>query len=123
MEHTKGYYSLIQYCPDRSRMELCNLGVILFAPQINFLDIKIIKNNNKVKKFFGKNSFDDKWLTNAKNSLVYTIKNIKSKEEFEHFIQTRANELILSNLTSVRIIYPEITLANLFLELIQGNIL
>ena len=31
---TKGYYSAIQYCPDRSRMEAANVGVMLLCPQI-----------------------------------------------------------------------------------------
>ena len=37
MTTEKGYYSLIQFCPDVSRLEAVNLGVILFCPGSAFL--------------------------------------------------------------------------------------
>lgn len=33
----KGYYSIIQYCPDLSRFEAANVGVLLFCPERAFL--------------------------------------------------------------------------------------
>lgn len=43
MNTSKGYYSLVQYCPDRSRMESANLGVVLFCPDLDFLDVKFCR--------------------------------------------------------------------------------
>jgi len=37
MSLTKGYYSIIQYCPDPSRLEAVNIGVALFCPELRFL--------------------------------------------------------------------------------------
>ena len=37
MKPSKGYYSLIQYCPDLGRLEAANVGVLLFCPERGFL--------------------------------------------------------------------------------------
>jgi len=31
----KGYYSVVQYCRDRSRLEAANTGVLLFCPELD----------------------------------------------------------------------------------------
>ena len=41
MESAKGYYCLIQYCPDLARLEAANIGVILFCPERGFIRAKI----------------------------------------------------------------------------------
>lgn len=122
MKSTKGYYSLLQYCPDRSRMEAANIGIVLFVPEINFLKAKVSTNNDRVRRFFGPYSFDNKWLRQAKDAISERLKfekdYISNRESFENFIRTRANELILSDIKSVRIDTPEKQLNELFNELV-----
>ena len=55
MTPQQGYYSLIQYCPDVSRLEAANLGVVLFCPAIRFLDSRLAPKVDRAKQFFGKN--------------------------------------------------------------------
>ncbi len=50
---TTGYYSIIQYCPDLSRQEAVNVGVILFCPEMSFLGVKTSENVKRVRKVFG----------------------------------------------------------------------
>jgi hypothetical protein len=37
MQPIKGYCLLILYCPDLSRLEAANVGVILFCPEAHFI--------------------------------------------------------------------------------------
>ena len=37
MNATKGYFSLVQYCPDLARQEAANVGVVLFCPDLQFI--------------------------------------------------------------------------------------
>jgi len=41
MNPTNGYYSLVQYCPDPSRVEAANVGAILFCPTLPYLDVRM----------------------------------------------------------------------------------
>ena len=52
MTAIRGYYSLIQYCPDRSRLEAANVGVVLFVPDRSFFKARISPNNEHVRRFF-----------------------------------------------------------------------
>ena len=38
---TRGYYSLIQFCPDTCRLEVANVGVVLYCPEVSFLISKL----------------------------------------------------------------------------------
>lgn len=53
-----GYYSIIQYCPDLSRQEAVNVGVILFCPEVPFLDVKTSENVKRIRKVFGADNGD-----------------------------------------------------------------
>ena len=37
MKPSRGYYCIIQYCPDLGRLEAANIGVLLFCPDRGFL--------------------------------------------------------------------------------------
>ena len=53
MKPEKGYYSVIQYCPDLGRFEAANMGVLLFCPESGFLKSLMSGNNSRIIKFFG----------------------------------------------------------------------
>ena len=58
MSITKGYYSLIQFCPDPSRLEGVNIGVLLFSPENGKLKFRLTENNRRIRKVFGKQDWD-----------------------------------------------------------------
>ena len=53
MNAHRGYYSLIQYCPDLSRLEAVNVGVVLFCPEPRFIEARTSAGNDKPRRLFG----------------------------------------------------------------------
>ena len=49
MNHpVKGYFCLVQYCPDLARREVANVGVLLFSPEHDFLEARLVTGNQRV---------------------------------------------------------------------------
>jgi hypothetical protein len=125
MESSKGYYSLIQYCPDLARLEAANIGVILFCPERGFIRAKIAQGNDRIRRFFG--SQDDDWaqINAVKNAIVnrleVTGKEFKNLDDMISFIATRANEVQVTAPRPMKVSVPERDLDELFDELVGGR--
>ena len=74
MAPQKGYYSLIQFCPDASRQETVNLGVLLFCPASGFLDAKTSSNTRRAEKLVGRRQLARKALKQAQLSIEQRLK-------------------------------------------------
>lgn len=74
MRVTWGYYSLIQYCPDLSKAESVNVGVLLFCPDVKFIDARTSSGNDRVRRFFGGGSFDSARLQAAKKAIEVRLR-------------------------------------------------
>ncbi len=124
-EAKRGYYSLIQFCPDPARAEVANLGVILFCPDLGFLDVRMAPNNDRVRQFFGEGSFDDWALSSGKQALCARLcadgEEFRTVADLERFAQTRANELILTSPRPVKVVDPERDLDTLYADLVQAR--
>ncbi len=125
MRAMRGYYSVVQYCPDASRAEAASIGVALFCPEARFADAKLETSNARVKKFFGKDAFDSFALDAMKESLRERLlrerQNFKSSEDFTHFVETRANELRLTAPRPMKVDDPDRELEALYIELIGAS--
>jgi hypothetical protein len=123
MKPAKGYYSLIQYCPDLSRLEAANIGVLLFCPEKLFLQAKTVRNNKRIQKFFGRKGHDwdriDSFKLGLEERLVAENGEIKTLEDLERFIALRANEVQITPPRSMRVEDPKRELVNLFEELVE----
>ena len=125
METSKGYYSLIQYCPDLARLEAANIGVILFCPERGFIRAKIAQGDDRIRRFFG--SHDNDWMqVNAvKNAIVnrleVTGKDFRSLDDLTNFIATRANEVQVTAPRPMTVSEPEKDLDELFDDLVGGR--
>jgi hypothetical protein len=126
---TTGYYSVIQYCPDRSRLEAANVGVLLFAPAAGgYLRAKFASGNDRVKRFFSDEVQDFGQVRRAKDMLARRIE--KEAEALvsgdlgalEHFLRLFANEFVFSPPRAVRVEQPEAELMQLFEELVGGRV-
>jgi len=53
---SKGYFSLVQYCPDVARQEAVNVGVVLLCPEQKFIGVKITPGNQRIRRFFWRRS-------------------------------------------------------------------
>lgn len=122
MKPLKGYYSLIQYCPDRSRQEVANIGLVVYVPEIHFLSAKLSRSNARMRHFFGHNSIDNQRINFLKSSIENRLTIEKDRftsfDDFEKFVNTRANELILTTPRPIKIGDPQQDTNALFQELI-----
>lgn len=125
MEAARGYYCLIQYCPDPSRAEAATIGVVLFCPDRHFIGAKIAASNDRVRRFFGRKSFDPKRLNVQKRSFGSRIRQhaeqFNTLEDLQLFIATRANELVLTSPRPMKVLDPQRELDDLFAELVGGR--
>jgi len=123
MEPTKGYYSLLQYCPDVSRAEVANVGVLLFVPESGFVDLKVSRKNERIKNIFGRDTVDVLILNSGKRALVNRVKRFREEgvdlEKIEEFIATRANELLFSPLRPTKVEHPVNNLNALYRTLVS----
>ena len=122
----KGYYSLIQYCPDRSRLEGANVGVVLFCPEQRFLQARLSSGTDRLRRFFGTGSFDPSALAAAKRALAARLHTdglaFQTIEDMEHFIATRANALTLTPARPLKVDDPAGLLDSLFTEVLSPRL-
>jgi len=125
MKASAGYYSLIQYCPDPSRAEVVNIGVLLFCPSLNFIDAQINPGNKRIATVFGKNTFDADRIQETKSSIrrrLHIGRNaFKELKDLELYITSLANEIRITGPRSIKVFEPETELGNLFRELVGGR--
>lgn len=125
MESSKGYYCLIQYCPDLSRLEAANIGVILFCPERRFIRAKTAQGNDRVRRFFGSQDNDWTQINAIKNSIENRLEvaghDFKSLADLTNFISTRANEMQITPPRPMKVLNPEKDLEELFEELVGGR--
>ncbi len=123
MNATKGYYCLVQYCPDIARHEAANVGVVLFCPDKGFLQAKIVKANHRIRRFFGEEADNYQHLNAMKDALAKRLEieraEFSSLEALQNFVETRANKVILTQPMPVKVMDPQEDLAALFKELVD----
>ncbi len=123
----KGWYSLVQYCPDASRAEVANVGVVLLCPEKGYLDARLASGNDLVRRFFQISGDALEGIALAKESFARRVRaeqgRILSLDALTRFQETRANELLLTAPRAVRVDDPAATLESLFRELVGGRML
>lgn len=125
MNPTKGYYSIVQFCPDLARREKVNIGVVLLVPERAFLQARMVSDNERVKHFFGTSGDDAKMLTEFKKSFAARIEaehgGITTVESFKKFIDTRGNQIHLTEPAFVKVRECQETTNSLFGQLVGGK--
>ncbi len=122
MNPQKGYYSVVQYCPDRGRFEAANIGVLLFCPESGFLQARMSGNNSRIKKFFGSEGQDWKRIHAVKKALQDRLEKegpvMRSIDDLQQFIATRANVIQITPPKPMKVSTPEDDLKDLYEQLI-----
>lgn len=123
---TKGYYSILQYVPDPERAEGVNIGLILFCPEKGFLKIQTTASNDRVRKLLGKQHAStanlsrlDAFKTAFAERVGLEAGRMQSREDFQAFVNTRANQLRLTDPRPVKVTDPEAELSKLFSLLVD----
>jgi len=122
MKPQKGYYSIVQYCPELSRFEAANIGVLLFCPDSGFLKVMTSGNNSRIIKFFGSEGHDWKRINTIKKGLQDRLdkehKGIRTVDDLQQFIATRANSLQITSPLPMKVLDPEKDLQELFRQVV-----
>lgn len=115
-----GYYSVVQYCPNVSRMEVINVGVVLLVPELNFFEVMMSKGNKKIRSFF-EGCPSNCCLNKMKETFKGNIKNrgIIDLESLNHYIGTRMNSIIMTSVKTVRVDFPHTVVTELFQSTVQ----
>lgn len=125
MTHSKGYYCLIQFCPDLARLEAANIGVLLFCPDKRFIKARTAQGNDRIRRFFGSEGQDWEQLNTLKmlveERLEVEKENFVTLEDLEQFIATRANEIQITHPRPMVVSDPDQDLQILFDKLIGGR--
>lgn len=125
MNAVQGYYSLIQYCPDATRLEAATIGVLLFCPERAFLKALIARSNQRIRRFFGGQEHDWQRINSYKLAIEERLEveqpGIQTLEDLQQFIALRANRLQITAPRSVAVDDPEQNLRALFEEIVGGE--
>lgn len=123
MAATKGFFSIIQFCPDLDRGESANVGIALVVPGLDFLGVRFSDDNEGPKQRFGRDAFDDARLALTKRALENRLRqeaaNWKGPEELLIFGRKEGNHLLLSQPRVILVENAEAELEELFLRLVH----
>jgi predicted transcriptional regulator len=125
MNFIRGYYSIVQYCPDPSRLEAVNLGVALFCPQISYLDVRFVRRESKVDQLFGRQDWEfiERQLAAIQSRLAREKDSFSRVEDFAAYTLRRANAIRLTSPRPVKVERPEVELGNLLKLLVADPII
>jgi hypothetical protein len=120
MQYHKGYYSLIQYCPDPSRLEAANVGVLLFCPELHFVQVRFSQDNRRIDKFFGHQDWElIRALKHAvSDRLTIDAARFRTLADLQDYAERRANEIRLGPARPIKVQHPEGELDGLFQRLV-----
>jgi hypothetical protein len=98
MKFHEGYYSLIQFCPDLSRLEGINIGVLIYSPEEKRVRCRFTKSNRRITQCFGKQ--DRSYIVGAKSAAKERLQRqvFATKGELAEFINKRANGIQFTEL-------------------------
>lgn len=126
MNPAKGYFSLIQYCPDLGRLEAANVGVLLFSPEKEFLKAVMSSNNRRIRQFFGAAGHDWVRINSFKKGLQERLEteraSIRTLEDLRRFILLRANLLQITPPRPMKVVDPEADLQRLVQEYLGDTV-
>lgn len=125
MKPTKGYFCLVQFCPNPSRLETVNVGVLLFCPESGFLDAQMSGSSARARRFFGRDQVELAGLKSAlkafRKRLSVDRASFSNRDDLQRFVETRANLLQLTEPRAVKVFDPAQDLRRLFKELVGGR--
>lgn len=125
MGSTSAAFSLIQYCPNPSRLEAANIGVVLVCPAQRFADVRLSSGNDRIRRFFRGEKINLSAIDAAKKAIENRVRRqqgtFASVEDLDAFARSRANEVVLTPSRPVKVEDPRRTLDELFDELVGGR--
>src|SRR6187455_2612736 len=123
MTATKGFFSVIQFCPDLDRGECANVGVVLAVPKLGYLGVRFSEDNEAPKQRFSKEAFDDARLSLAKRAMEGRIRAEGvawvAPEDLIQFGKKEGNNMLLSAPRTILVDNCEAELEELYHRLVH----
>ncbi len=123
----KGYYSLIQFCPDRGRAEAVNIGLLLFVPDTGHLDVRTVRTAGRVARVFGRGAVDAWWLKTAREAFERGIRRehkagrFATAADLDKYLATLGNDVVPTPLRTTRVEDAAADMARLFARLVEPS--
>lgn len=123
MSEQKGYYSLVQFSPDASRLEAVNIGILVYSSADGRLRVRIGRSNHRIRRFFGNQNWS--FVNRAKKAIEnqLTWQHFPSLDDLKGYISKRANEIQITSPRPMRINDIEKDVDQLFSTLVGEDIL
>ena len=125
MKQVKGYYCIVQYCPDLSKLEAANVGVILFCPEPHFIRATVGRSNDRIRRFFGSEDRNWEQINAVKAAIEERLEvegeRFRTLDDLNRFISTRANEIQITPPRPVKVGSPEQELELLYRQLVGSR--
>lgn len=124
MRH-RGFYSLVQYCPDLSRLEVANVGVVLFCAEWNYLGVELTQNHTRISQMFGRGQRDLKRLRVVKAGLEERLTSsgddLKSLDSLNELAALHVNTIRMTRFMPCRVSgTPQVDLKRMYEELVES---
>ena len=94
----------------------------MFCPEQDFIGARTARGNQRIAGFFHRTTFNKHQLNAAKKAIEKRLEvereQFKTLDDLQRFIDTRANQIVITQPRSMRVEDPESDLAELFNELV-----
>jgi len=118
-----GLYSIIQYCPDATRGELVNVGLVLALGDLQRIEARTALNHDRVRRLFEVRGQELKNLQETESSLVARIQRagpeLSKFEALAQFARLRVNDLRMTAPRSIDLSDFDVDFERLFSELVN----
>jgi hypothetical protein len=121
----RGFYSVVQYCPDRFRAEAVNVGVVLLCVDPHAVRVRITDNYDRVRRLFHISKPELKNLRLTTHGMCGRIEKstdeLRTPEKFATFAASRANDLRLTEPRLAKLDDIEADFERLFSQLVEHH--
>jgi hypothetical protein len=121
----RGFYSVVQYCPNRFRAEAVNIGLVLLRLDPHAMRVRITENYDRARRLFGVGGPELKNLKLSTHALKSRLESdegeFRTAEDLLAFAASRANDLRLTEPRLAMIEAIEEDFERLFAELVDGR--
>ncbi len=121
----RGFYSVVQYCPDRFRAEAVNVGLVLLCLDPHAVRVRMTANHERVRKLFLVARPELKNLKVSTHGLASRIEKstdeLRTAEDLAEFAASRANDLRLTEPRLAKLEDVDADFERLFAQLVEQH--
>lgn len=121
----KGFYSVVQYCPNRFRAEAVNIGLVLLCVEPHAVRVRMTEKFDRVRKLFAIEKSELKNLKLSTDSLLCRIESsvdqLLTAEDLSSFAASRANDIRLTEPRLSKLIDVDQDFERLYAELVDAE--